>query len=218
MLKAIVISNAIEGIENMFQSNAKVTYTLFEITKNFNPDFSGYDILIVPNGSDNIAMYRIKDKVKNFLDEGNILFCFDGFFTDWVPGNTWIMNNDLKTIDVRYTIKNDKYHLFEGVDLQKLIFSHGISGWWACGYIETENPENAVLVDTWNRTIIVVDETSTNGILFLTASAPMADMLFGTNDEGQTSWAETGKLYQNLIDAVIGIKENKSISSKEVAI
>ncbi len=203
MLKAAVISNNIEGIEHMFLSNSKINYTLFEITAHFDPDFTGYDILLVPNGSDNIALYKIREKISQFLAAGKVLFCFDGWFTDWVPGNKWIMDNEHKTIDIRYHIVNDKYKLFEGIDLDKFNFSHNISGWWACGYIEPANADTVLLADTWERAIIVVDEVTTAGTMILTASGPMADLLFGTNSEGQTSWDEIGRFYQKLIDFVI---------------
>lgn len=197
MLQAIVISNGIEGLKNMFQSNEKITYTMYSVTKHFDPELSGFDILIVPNGSDNIAMYRIRKKVKQFLDKGGSLFCFDGFFTDWIPGNKWIMSNELKTIDVRYHLVHDAYNLFDNIDLNKFIFSHGMSGWWACGYIETQNEKNVLLADTLNRPVVVLDETSTNGFMFLTASGPMADM--PSDGDINNSWNEVGKLYQNLI-------------------
>lgn len=202
MLKAAVISNSVEGIEHMFISNQQINYSLFEITANFKPDFSDYDILIVPNGSDQIAMYRIKDIVRDFLNAGKILFCFDGWFTAWVPGNQWIMDNTHKTIDIRYHIVNDRYNLFNGIDVNKFIFSHGISGWWACGSIHANPDADIILADTWGRPIIVLDEVSTNGLMFLTASGPMADTLFGTNDEGQDSWCEVGKFYRRLIDFI----------------
>jgi len=210
MLKAAVISNHVEGIENMFKSSSKIEYSLIEITKDFDPSFAEYDILIVPNGCDNIAMYKIRNSVKKFLDNGKILFCFDGWFTNWVPGNTWYMNNDLKTIDIRYHIVHDTYKLFEGIDLNKFNLSHGISGWWACGYIETQYVENILLADTWDRAIIVIDEKSTAGIMVLTASAPMADMLFGTIQEEESAWDEIGKFYQKLIDFVT---EKRSVLS-----
>jgi len=203
MLKAAVISNNIEGIENMFISNPKINYTLLEITANFNPDFADYDVLLVPNGSDNIALFKIRDKIAQFLNEGKVMFCFDGWFTNWVPGNKWIIDNNHKTIDIRYHVVNDKYKLFEGIDLDKFNFSHGISGWWACGFIETTQPESVLLADTWDRPIIIIDEHSTRGIMVLTASGPMADLLFGTNSEGQTSWDEIGRFYQKLVDFVV---------------
>ncbi len=202
MLKAAVISNNVEGIEHMFTTNNKIAYTLLEITSIFDPDFTGYDLLVVPNGSDNIALYRIREKILQFLNQGKVLFCFDGWYTNWVPGNKWIMNTDYKTIDIRYHLVNDKHKLFEGIDFDKFNFTHGISGWWACGYIETSQPQDVLMADTWNRPIIVIDEHSTEGLMVLTASGPMADLLFGTNSEGQTSWDEIGRFYQKLIDFV----------------
>lgn len=199
MINACVVSNGIEGIENMFRSNSRVSYTLLPIGPHFNPDFTPYDLLIVPNGTDNIAMYNIRNKVAEFLNAGKMMFCFDGWFTDWVPGNTWVMDNAHKTIDIRYRIVQDRYHLFEGIDLNQFIFSNGISGWWACGHIQAAAGADVILEDTWQQPIMVIDEISTNGIMLLTASGPMADMLFGTNDDGQDSWQEVGRFYQKLI-------------------
>ncbi len=199
MINACVVSNGIEGIENMFRSNQRVSYTLLPIGPQFNPDFSPFDLLIVPNGTDNIAMFNIKHLVAEFLNAGKMMFCFDGWFTDWVPGNTWIMDNAHKTIDIRYRIVQDRYKVFEGIDLHQFIFSNGISGWWACGHIQAAPGADIILEDTWQQPIMVLDEVSTNGTMLLTASGPMADMLFGTNDDGQDSWQEVGRFYQKLI-------------------
>ncbi|MEP7251150.1 MAG: hypothetical protein ABI683_02185 [Ginsengibacter sp.] len=205
MLKAILISNNIEGLENYFQSNEKVSYEISHVTKHFYPDLSSYDLLIVPNGSDQVAMGKIKDKVKDFLDEGKALICCDGWFTNWVPGNQWRMDNDKKTIDIRYFVKDDPHGFFKGLDVNEFIFSHGISGYWACGYIVAAENATVILEDTWQRPIIVLDEKTTNGLMFLTASGPLGDMTFdGKESKKQSSLV---KLYQHVIDYLITVKK-----------
>lgn len=200
MINALVISNNIEGLENYYQSSEKVAYTIFHISKDFNPDLSAYDLLVVPNGSDHVAMLKIKEKVKNFLNDGKALICCDGWFTNWVPGNQWIMDNSKKSIDVRYFIKDDPYHFFKGLDVNEFIFSHGISGYWACGYINASSGAHIILEDTWQRPIIVLDETSTKGIIFLTASGPLADIRYDSS--GNNSFKKSGlvELYQHFIN------------------
>jgi len=209
MIRAAVISSGVEGIESYFLSNAKVNYEVVEVTKNFNPDFSDIDLLIVPNGSDHIAMSKIKDKIRKFLDQGKSLFCFDGWFTDWIPGNQWVMSNEKKTIDIRYNIKTDKYNLFDGVDLNELIFYHGISGWWACGYIENAKNADVILEDTWHRPIIVLDENTTNGTILLTASAPLGDKEAIPVDN-EASCSALSKLYHNILDLILKKKEHEN--------
>lgn len=202
MIQAKVISNGIEGLdENMFCPNEQITYDFEEVTESFNPQLEGYDLLIVPNGSDQIAMLKIKDKVRRFLDAGNTLFCFDGWFTNWIPGNQWIMDNSKKTIDIRYRIKTDRYNLFTGVEVKSLNFSHGISGWWACGYIEAADEADVIMVDTWDRPMMVLDEVSTNGTMILTASGPVADYTYATTDD-DNSMQDIGKLYRNFLTLI----------------
>ena len=205
MLKAILISNNIEGLEKYFQSNEKVCYEICHVTKHFDPDLSSYDLLVVPNGSDQVAMGKIKDKVNHFLDEGKALICCDGWFTDWVPGNQWRMDNDKKTIDIRYFIKDDPHGFFNGLDVNEFIFSHGISGYWACGYIDAAENATVILEDTWQRPIIVLDEKTTNGIMFLTASGPLGDTTF--NDKENKKQSSLVKLYQHIINYLITEKK-----------
>ena len=175
MLQAIVISNQIEGIEKYYRSNEQVSYTIYPITDTFAPELSPYDLMIVPNGSDHIAMQKIRHRVQDFLEQGKALLCCDGWFTDWIPGNRWQMDNHQKSIDTRYVVKNDPRGFFDGLDIDEFIFSHGISGYWACGYIQPAAGAVVLLEDTWHRPIVVMDEVTTRGLILLTASGPLAD-------------------------------------------
>ena len=194
MLQALLISNGLQGLENYYVSNEVVHYTTCLITKDFAPDLAPYDLLVVPNGSDHVAMLKIKDKVRAFLDAGKALVCCDGFFTAWVPGNQWVMDNSRRTQDVRYCPGPDRRGLLRNLDLDQLNFSHGMSGWWACGYIQAAPGADVLLADTWQRPIVVLDEVSTAGRMLLTASGPLADVTYA----GQSDTALVG-LYRNFL-------------------
>ena len=206
MLQAVVISNHIEGLEKYYRSNDQVQYTIYPITKAFNPDLQPYDLLIVPNGSDHIAMEKIRNGVYDFLQRGKALICCDGWFTDWIPGNRWQMDNSKKSIDTRYFVKDDPQAFFEGLDIDEFIFSNGISGYWACGYIQPAAGAQVLLEDTWQRPVIVMDESSTNGIIFLTASGPLAD---GRYDPSALKAKESAlsALYKRWISYIIKRKQ-----------
>ncbi len=198
-LKALIISNATVGSNKLFQSNEHVSYDIYKVTENFDPDLDGYDLLILPNGAtDSVAMAKIKHKVRAFLDEGNALFCFSGWFTNWVPGNRWIMDNSLKTSEVRYFKKYDRYDLLKDVDIDGLIFSHGISGWWACGYIETAPGAEVILEDTLQRPVVIIDEKTTRGTIIVSASGPVAEVTYGTTNHSPSMQAISA-LYRNFI-------------------
>lgn len=183
MLHALLISNGLQGLEKYYVSNERVHYTTCLITKDFDPDLLPYDVLVVPNGSDHVAMLKIRDKVRAFLDAGRALVCCDGFFTAWVPGNQWVMDNSRRTMDVRYAPGTDRHHLLANLDLDQLNFSHGMSGWWACGYIQAAPGADVLLADTWQRPTVVLDEVSTNGRMLLTASGPLADVSYASQSD-----------------------------------
>lgn len=201
MIKAAVISNGLHNLHDYFSSSDMITYHMLPVTANFNPDLTPYDLLVVPNGSDHIAMAKITSKIKNFLKDGKALICVDGWFTNWLPGNQWVMDNSKRSIDLRYTLDVDRYGLFDGVEIDSFIYSNGISGWWSCGYIDAASHADVVVKDTWDRPIIVLDEKSTNGLIFLTASGPLADKAGQLTDDVD-SMNDMARLYQNVIRLV----------------
>lgn len=197
-LDAVVISNGLEGLGRMFPSDERVRFRTVPTSPDFAPDFAGADLVVVPNGSDHVAMQRAAGAVRTHLDGGGALFCFDGWFTPWVPGNRWVMDNSKATKDVRYRVRTDRHGLFAGVPVADFEFSHGMSGWWACGYIEPAPGADVVLEDTWGRAVVVLDEATTPGMMLLTASGPLAGVRFGAEHAGLFT------LYEHLLPFVAG--------------
>jgi hypothetical protein len=85
---------------------------------------------------------------------------------------------------VRYRARRDRRGLLAGVPLDHLNFSHGMSGWWACGFIEPAPGADVVLEDTWGRPVVVLDEATTAGAMLLTASGPLAGVAWGDEHAG----------------------------------
>ena len=149
MLNALVISNGIGAAEH-YASTGDIHYTVAEVGPGFRLELDGYDVLLVPNGSDHVAMWRMRDEVRAFLERGGALSI--------------------------HRVGTDRHGLFAGVDLAKFDHNaHGISGWWACGFIEPAPGADAVLLDTWGRALVVLDEATTPGLILATASGPLGD-------------------------------------------
>ncbi|MDA9555702.1 hypothetical protein N9R54_05645, partial [Pelobium sp.] len=182
-----------------FISNDKVAYTHVYVDENFNPDLSDFDLLITGNPTDHIALFKIKDKIYDFLQSGKALFCFSGWYLDYIPGNKWVMERDIKSIDIRYFKGEDRHNLLDGVNIDELIYQNGISGWWACGHIEKGINADAVLLDTLKRPIMILDEHSTAGTIICTASGPLSDSM--KTEEGKSKAVTV--LYHNLINFII---------------
>lgn len=184
------------GGEQGYLGGTDVDFSVAEIGADFALDLSNTDILLVPNGSDNVALGRVSGSIRAFLDGGGTLICCDGWVTPWVPGNEWVMDNDYRTIDVRYRLVDDRFGVMNGVDIDALTFRNGISGWWACGYINAAPGGDVILEDSWGRPIIVVDTVTTNGTIALTASGPIGPWAGGDNS---ASGIAINRLYKNLL-------------------
>lgn len=195
-MKALVIDNG-TGAAAAYPDREGLTFDVARTGPDFAPVLDACDLLVVPNGADHVAMHAIRDDVRRFLARGGALFCFCGWFLDWIPGHRWVHDNSHPTREMRHFAGDDPLGLLRGVDLKGFDFNrHGISGWWACGYIETPAGAHVVIRDTWGRTVAVADDATTGGFLFLTASGPVGDY----SRYGDTG--PVGQLYNNLLQYV----------------
>lgn len=197
-MEIVVVHNGIHELELMFQPTAEASYTFVRTGPGFPERLAATlataDALLVPNGSDHVAMLDASNVVVEFLQAGKTLFCFDGWFTAWIPGNHWQMDNSRRTIEIRYQIGTDQHNILDGVAIDELIFNHGISGWWACGFITPAANAEVLLTDTWGRAMVVLDEATTPGRMLLTSSGPLADFRYDGSNSNALS-----HLYRNLL-------------------
>lgn len=195
MLKAVIVSNGIHGgTMGLAPANAGINARVAETGPGFTLDLDDADLLIVPNGADHVALLSVRDDIARFLARGGTLLCFDGWTTPWVPFHEWVMDNSKRTADIRYSKGDDRHGLLDGVDIDALTFRHGISGWWACGYIDAAPGADVLIRDTWGRAIAVADDASTPGLMVLTASGPA-----GAYDEDNPSAQALSCFYGNML-------------------
>jgi hypothetical protein len=204
MLNAVVVDNGIRDLKQSFPIDPRVSYRFIDTRKALFLENQAVDLLIVPNGSDHVALSRGRDSIYQFLNNGGALFCFDGWFTDWIPGNQWVMDNSKPTREIRYTVTSDRHNLLRDISLDEFIFRNGISGWWACGYIASAPKAEVLLADTWQRPVVVLDEQTTSGLLFLTASGPLPMPYFGSDTFGPN------QLYSRMLNHVIQRRQTRT--------
>lgn len=203
MLQAALIDNGTYGTSHYFADSAQLRFRRERIGPDWSPKFDGDDLIVVPNGSDHVALYRQRTAIDRLLQRGGSVLCFCGFFTPWLPGNVWVHDNLRPNREVRYHAVNDPLGLLDGVDIEQLaINEHGIRGWWACGDIHTDHADSVVLADTWNRAVLVADTRSTPGLIITTASGPLGDA-----DPSAPAGDGLVGLYRNVIRAVLAQRE-----------
>jgi len=191
-LNALVIDNGL-GAEKAYRDTDVVRFTTARTGPGFDPRLEDYELLVVPNGCDHVAMHRIRDKVRDFLHAGKALFCFDGWVTDWIPGHRWRHENSKPTRELRHIAGDDSLGLLRGVHVPAMDENaHGIIGWWYCGYIEPAPQAEVLIRDPFGRAVVVADDRSTPGFIFLTASGPLGDYGDGASPHA--------RLYHNLLD------------------
>jgi len=197
MKRALVVSNGI-GAEQAFPSTKEICFDVVQVVPSLALELAGYDLLVVPNGADHVAMFRNRVKVREFLDQGKALACFCGWFMDWIPGNRWIHDNEHPTKQVRHYKGDDPLGLLDGVDLGRLDHNeHGISGWWSCGYIQAATGANTLIYDTWGRSMVITDSVSTAGLMFLTASGPL-----GSYGRYYDATSPIARMYENFLNHI----------------
>lgn len=201
-LQIAVIDNGVHGATSYFADTdidgVAVRHRRERVVANWQPDFSADDVVLVPNGSDHVAMQAIAPTIARFLQGGGTVLCFCGFFLPWIPGHRWQQDNSKPLHNVVYQLINDPLGLCRGVDIEALSCNqHGIHGWWACGEIISERDDSCVLRDNFGRTVLIADHTSSAGLVIATASGPVGDL----DPSAQAS--ATQQLYRNCLRAAV---------------
>jgi hypothetical protein len=204
MLRAVVVDNGIHGLREHFVNSPAIRYRFERITADWRPIFEE-DVVIVPNGSDHLAMLHARASIEAVLARGAAVLSFCGCYTPWLPGTIWAHDNTRPNIEVRYHVINDPLDLMGGVDPARLSTDdHGISGWWACGALHTARPDSVVLADTWQRPVLIADMGATRGLIIATASGPL-----GESDPDAADDQGVRRLYRNIIRAVARDRESR---------
>lgn len=173
-MRAVVVDDGLRGLRSAYADLGPFCPRFVDTEGPL--DLMGSDLVIVPNGSDHVALAATGCAIRHHLDRGGGLVCADGWFTDWVPNHRWVHCNRYPTREVRYRVRSDHHRLLAGLDLDEIIFHHGISGWWACGYIDADPRAEVLLEDSWGRPVLVLDEVTTPGRMLLSASGPLAEV------------------------------------------
>ena len=97
--------------------------------------------------------------------------------------------------------REEAVQIADRFQVEDLNFSNGISGWWACGYIEAHPKAKVLMEDTRQRPLVVIDTESPPGTIILTASGPLGDGSYATTDDSGPNRAMVD-LYHALIDYI----------------
>lgn len=156
-------------------------------------DLEPFDVFIAPNGTDHVALFASKKKIRAFLDDRGIVMCFCGWVTDWIPGARWRMSTDIPLRTYAIAAPDPRHPLLAGVDLAEVnVTPEGKRGFWTCGHIEVGPGADVLMTDNRGRCVMFVDERTTSGAVIATASGPLP----GFGDDG----AAFDRLFDNALE------------------
>lgn len=139
------------------------------------PKLQAFCALIIPMGVDEIWLYKNKHCLKEFLDNGGVVFDFAASFCEYLP-NLPLYIQSTKAIRER-EIKISQHSIFNGVREYDINHRHGVKGFFNRGFIKPPKNAKIILKDSENECVAYIDKNSFQGILLKTAGADL--MSFG---------------------------------------
>jgi len=130
-------------------------------------DLSNYNILMITYFVDQEYLYKHKQIIENFLNQGKVVVFCGHLFRQWLPGCSLFMPKKLNTYKDYLVQTIPGASLFDGVEVDDMVFNKGVAGFFARGYYYA--PENAevCLTFTDGKVISYIDRHTTNGTIIV---------------------------------------------------
>lgn len=132
-------------------------------------DLSNYNVLLITYFVDQEYLYKHKHIIENFLSEGKVVIFCGHLFRKWLPGCSLFMPKKLNGYKDYLVQAVPGAPLFEGVEIDDMVYNKGVAGFFARGYYYA--PENAevCLTFTDGKVISYIDRHTTNGTIIVHA-------------------------------------------------
>lgn len=197
MIKALVLDCGRPILHDAYVSTFDVLTDIVppaEITS-----IEDYDLVILPSSMQGEKIAHLRNELRQYLNKNGVVFCFSGTCIDYLPGNTWKIDEDIPSI--HYTLYDDTYGFFKDVDLDIL---NGIDkhGWKSEGYIKSENDVQVVVCSYEQLPVMVVDEITTSGTIVITAGLGMLEKAVADLSHPKLEM-ELKKVYENMLTLVL---------------
>ena len=132
-------------------------------------DLSKYNVLMITYFVDQEYLYKHKNIIENFLNEGKVVVFCGHLFRKWLPGASLFMPKKLNSYKDYLVEIPSKSTIFNGVEVDDMVANKGVAGFFARGYYYA--PENAEveLTFTDGKVISYIDRHTTNGTIIVHA-------------------------------------------------
>lgn len=132
-------------------------------------DLSNYNVLVITYFVDQEYLYKHKQIIEDFLNEGKVVVFCGHLFRKWLPGCSLFMPKKLNSYK-DYLLKTiPGAPIFDGVKVDDMVFNKGVAGFFSRGYYYA--PENAEVCLTFEdgKVTTYIDRHTTNGTIIVHA-------------------------------------------------
>ncbi len=125
-------------------------------------DLSVFDLIIVPRGSDQEALYAFRTKIYEYLDGGGVLASFGEVTTDWLPGVRWdgVLPSDDGPLQFAAT-----HPVLQNLIPTDVHWHHGYTGWCCHGHFKEPKKGEVLIRTETGDPVMYIDRTSTRGTI-----------------------------------------------------
>ncbi len=122
-----------------------------------------YDVLILPRGTDQEILYRVRDKIAAYLDSGKIVISFGEVTNKWLPACTWdgVKPED----DEPLTIHHRHPVILDNLKPDDLHWHKGATGWCCHGHFIAPEGAEILVTNMLGDPVMYIDRHSTKGVI-----------------------------------------------------
>ncbi|MDV4151816.1 hypothetical protein R0131_13390 [Clostridium sp. AL.422] len=146
-------------------------------------DLSNYNVLLIDYFADQEYLYKHKDIIENFLNDGKVIVFCGHLFRKWLPGCSLFMPKKLNNYKDYLVETVPGSPLFDGVEIEDMVFNKGVAGFFARGYYYPPEKAEVYLTFTDGKVISYIDRNTTNGTIIVHAGR---SILGYTNSQNTT--------------------------------
>ena len=172
-------------------------------------DLSKYDVLLITYFADQEYLYKNKNIIENFLNEGKVVVFCGHLFREWLPGCSLFMPKKINGYKDYFVKATPNSPLFNDVKVEDMVCNKGVAGFFARGYYYAPKESEICLTFTDGKVISYIDRNTTNGTIIVHAGSN----LLGYKNQNKTTDKISVQALDLLKSEVYGGKNNEKNSS-----
>ena len=172
-------------------------------------DLSEYNVLLITYFADQEYLYKNKNMIENFLNEGKVVLFCGHLFRQWLPGCSLFMPKKINGYKDYLVQTIPGSPLFNDVEVEDMVCNKGVAGFFARGYYYAPEKAEICLTFTDGKVISYIDRNTTNGTIIVHAGSN----LLGYKNQNKTTDKISVQALDLLKKEVCGGKNNEKNSS-----